>query len=42
MESPCRSAEVVAYLDALAEEVSEEVGVILDNAPFHTAGMVKE
>jgi len=41
-EGPCRSAEMVAYLDALAEEASEEVGVVLDNAPFHTAGMVKE
>jgi putative transposase len=33
---------MVAYLDALAEEASEEVGVVLDNAPFHMAGMVKE
>jgi putative transposase len=33
---------MVAYLDALADEASEEVGVVLDNAPFHTAGMVKE
>jgi putative transposase len=42
VEGPCRSAEVVAYLDALAEEAREEVVVLLDNAPFHTAGMVKE
>lgn len=42
VEGPCRSAEVVAYLDALAKETREEVEVVLDNAPFHTAGMVKE
>jgi putative transposase len=43
IEGPCRSAEVVAYLDALAEEArGKEVVVVLDNAPFHTAGMVKE
>lgn len=43
VEGPCRSTEVVAYLDALAEEArEEEVVVVLDNAPFHTAGKVKE
>ena len=43
IEVLCRSAEVVAYLDALAEEArGKEVVVVLDNAPFHTAGMVKE
>jgi hypothetical protein len=41
-DGPCRSTEVVAYLDALAEEAREEVVVVLDNAPFDTAGMVKE
>ena len=41
--SSCRSAEVIGYLDALASEterVEEEVVVVLDNAPFHTAGAV--
>jgi hypothetical protein len=33
---------MVAYLDALAEEAREEVVVVLDNALFHTAEMVKE
>jgi transposase len=42
VEGPCRGAEVMAYLDALAEEAREEVVVVLDTAPFHTAGMVKE
>lgn len=42
VEGPCRSAEVVACPDALAEEAREEVVVVLDNAPFRTAGMVME
>ncbi len=41
----CRSREVVGYLDALAEQ-AEEGGkrcvVVLDNAPFHTAGVIRE
>jgi putative transposase len=44
LEGSCRSAEVIAYLDALAgeaESVGEEVVVVLDNAPFHTSGVVR-
>ena len=43
--SSCRSAEVIGYLDALASEAEragEEVVVVLDNAPFHTAGAVRD
>jgi putative transposase len=43
--SSCRSAEVIGYLDALASEAEragEEVVVVLDNAPFHTARAVRE
>lgn len=42
--SSCRSAEVIGYLDTLASEAEradEEVVVVLDNAPFHTAGAVR-
>jgi len=45
IEGACRSGEVVGYLDALAEEAeraNKPVVVVLDNAPFHTAGAVKE
>ena len=46
LEGPsCRSAEVIGYLDALASEAEragEEVVVVLDNAPFHTAGALRE
>lgn len=45
VEGACRSAEVIAYLDELAREArkaGEEVVVVLDNAPFHTSGMVRE
>lgn len=46
VEGSCRSAEVIAYLDALAREAGkageEEVVVVMDNAPFHTSGMVRE
>ena len=45
VEGSCRTKEVVGYLDALAEE-AERAGkpavVVLDNAPFHTAGAVRE
>lgn len=44
LEGSCRSGEVVAYLDLLAEEAEREgkpVVVVLDNAPFHTAGAVR-
>ncbi len=45
VEGACRSAEAVGCLDALAREASkagEEVVVVLDNAPFHTSGMIRE
>jgi putative transposase len=45
VEGPCRTREVVGYLDTLAEETeraNKPVVVVLDNAPFHTAGAVKE
>lgn len=44
LEGSCRSAQVIGYLDALASEaerVGEEVVVVLDNAPFHTAAAVR-
>lgn len=45
LDGPCRSGKVVDYLDALARdaaEAGEEVVVVLDNAPFHTANVLKE
>lgn len=45
LEGSCRSTEVIAYLDALANEAannSEEVVVVMDNAPSHTAGVVRK
>ncbi len=42
LDGPCRTGEVVLYLDALAEDAEEEVVVVLDNAPFHTAKAVEE
>jgi putative transposase len=45
IEGPCRSAEVMGYLDALAEEAQKtgkKVVVVMDNAPFHTAGTIRE
>ena len=43
-ESSCNSEEVLLYLDALAERASPEKPcvVVLDNAPFHAAGVVRE
>jgi putative transposase len=41
----CRSEEVLGYLDALAEQTEGEgkpCVVVLDDAPFHTAGVVRE
>lgn len=45
LEGPCRTAEVIAYVDVLAEEAEREgkpVVVVLDNAPFHKAGAVRD
>ena len=45
LEGSCHSGEVKSYLDALAEEAEREgkpCVVVLDNAPFHTSGMIRE
>lgn len=45
LEGSCRSGEVVAYLDLLAEKAQQEeksVVVVLDRAPFHRAGALGE
>ncbi len=44
LEGSCDSEEVLGYLDALAERASpaKPCVVVLDNAPFHTAGVVRE
>ncbi len=45
LEGSCRTAEVTGYLDLLAEEAEQEgkpVVVVLDRAPFHQAGAVRE
>ena len=45
LEGSCRSGEVVGYLNLLASRAEREgkrVVVVLDNAPFHTAKVVKE
>lgn len=45
LEGSCRSGEVVAYLDLLAQQARREgkpVVVVLDRAPFHRAGVVIE
>jgi putative transposase len=44
LEGSCDSEEVLSYLDALAKRASPEKPcvVVLDNAPFHTAGAVRE
>ena len=45
IEGSCRSGEVALYLDALAEAAEREgkpCVVILDNAPFHTSGAIRE
>ena len=45
LESSCDSGEVMSYLDALAEKAQREEKpcvVVLDNAPFHTAGVIRE
>jgi putative transposase len=45
IEGSCRSEEVIGYLDALVEQAEgggKPCVVVLDNAPFHTAGVVRE
>jgi putative transposase len=45
IEGSCRSGEVKDYLDALAEQaqrMDKACVVVLDNAPFHTSGMIRE
>jgi putative transposase len=45
IEGSCRSGEVAVYLDALAEAAEREgkpCVVVLDNAPFHTSGAIRE
>lgn len=45
IEGSCRSEEVLGYLDALVEQAEGEgkpCVVVLDNAPFHTARVVRE
>ena len=45
LEGSCRSGEVVVYLDLLANTAEREgkpVVVVLDRAPFHRAGAVRE
>lgn len=45
LEGACRTGEVTGYLEALAEEAEREgrpVVVVLDNAPFHKAGAVRD
>ena len=44
LERSCRTAEVLDYLDVLAEEAERDgkpIVVVLDNAPFHKAGAVQ-
>ena len=45
IEGSWRSGEVKGYLDALADQAQREgkpCVVVLDNAPFHTAGVIRE
>jgi hypothetical protein len=45
LEGSCDSGEVLLYLDTLAEKAEREdkpCVVVLDNAPIHTAGVVRE
>ena len=45
LEGSCDSGEVPGYLDVLAVEAEREEKpcvVVVDNAPFHTAGVVRE
>jgi putative transposase len=45
LEGSCDSGEVLLYLDALAHKARREdkpCVVVLDNAPYHTAGVIRE
>lgn len=45
LEGPCRTEEVLGYLDSLAEKAQREGGrvvVVLDNASFHKAEAIRE
>jgi hypothetical protein len=45
LEGSCYSGEVLLYLEALAEKAQREdkpCVVVLDNSPFHTAGVIRE
>lgn len=45
LEGSCNSTEVLLYLEALAEKSQREdrpCVVVMDNAPFHTAGAIRE
>lgn len=46
LEGPsCRTGEVLGYLNSLAEEAESKgrrVVVVLDNAPFHKAGAIRD
>lgn len=45
LKGSCNSGEVLLYLDALAKKAEQEdkpCVVVLDNAPFHTGGLVRE
>ena len=45
LEGSCNSGEVLLYLDALAGKAQREnkpCVVVMDNAPFHIAGVIRE
>jgi putative transposase len=45
LEGSCDSGEALLYLDALAGKAQREDEprvIVLDNAPFHTAGVIRE
>ena len=45
LEGSCNSGEVLLYMEALAEKAQRQdkpCVVVLDNAPFHTAGVIRE
>lgn len=45
IEGSCHSGEILSYLETLAQKAQRESKprvVVLDNAPFHTAGVIGE